>query len=142
MKRRKAGLVGALAGLAAMGGASAQAASHTGAMPPEPMQITSYSDLLRPVPNAVELLRAHDALLRARAGEMQARGMNVQYYEGDDHHHHHHHHQDYYPPPPPDYYPPPPPPPVYYPPPPPPEHHHHHQGGVMIVVPGLGIQLN
>ena len=135
MERKRAGLIGALAGLATMGSANAQAASHAGPMPPEPMQITSYSDLLRPVPNAVELLKAHDALLQERA--RNAKVLPVQYYEGDDHHHHHHHHhQDYYPPP--EYYPPPPPPEYYA----PPEHHHHHQGGVTIVVPGLGLQIN
>jgi hypothetical protein len=111
MEKRTAGLVGALAGLATMGVAHA-------AIKPEPvMQVVSYSDLLKPIPNAEELLKASNA-------ELQARVQQAQYYNEppDYHHHHHHHHNAYYPPPPP---------PDYH-------HHHHHHGGVTIVVPGVG----
>jgi hypothetical protein len=120
MEKKTAGLVGALAGLASMG--VAQAASHP-APPPAPiMQAASYADLLKPIPNAAEVLRK----AQAQPGVEEAQYYNNQpppYYH---HHHHHHHHHAYYPPPPP--------PPYYH-----HHHHHHHQGGVTIVVPGLGI---
>ena len=134
MERKTVGLLGALAGLATMGAAGAQAASHPGGEVPAPLPITSYSDLLRPVPNAVELLKAHDAELLEQARNAPARIVNAQYYEGygDHHHHHHHHHHEYYAPPPP--------PPVYY------HHHHHHHhhhhGGAVILLPGVGIRVN
>ena len=126
MERKTAGLLGALAGLATMGATGAQAASQ---MTPAPLPIASYADLLRPVPNAVELLRAHDAELLEQARNAPARVQNVQYYGNDHNHHHHHHHE---------YYAPPPPPPEYY----HHHHHHHHNGGAVIMLPGLGIQVN
>ncbi len=138
MERKTAGLLGALAGVAALGGTSAQAASR--AVPPaEPMAVSSYADLLQPVPNAVEALRAHNAALMEQTRNAPPMLEQVQW-GGDEHHHHHHHHHDYYapPPPPPVYYyaPPPPPPPVYY------HHHHHHHAGAVIMLPGIGININ
>jgi hypothetical protein len=131
MERKTAGLLGALAGFAAMGGGQALAAGHPGAesgATPEPMQISSYSDLLRPIPNAVELLKAHDAALQERARNAPPAIQQV-----DDHHHHHHH----------EYYYAPPPPPIYY------QqyhhhhhHHHHHHSGAIIVFPGVAIGVN
>jgi hypothetical protein len=122
MERKTAGLLGALAGFAALGSGQALAASHpgadSGAPSPEPMQISSYSDLLRPIPNAVELLKAHDAALQERARNATSAIQLV-----DDHHHHHHEHYA---------------PPRYY------HHHHHHHphSGAIIVVPGIGIGIN
>lgn len=71
----------------------------------------SYADLLAPIPNAVEMLRADNA---AQALRPQARAQLAQDYH---HHHHHHHHHDSFPgailggiiggalaPPPPPYY--------------------------------------
>jgi hypothetical protein len=134
---RKTGLIAALAGVAALGTSAAQAASPT--PPRESMAITSYADLLRPVPNAVEALKANDAVLREQARNAPAEVQQADW-GNDHHHHHHHHHHDYYAPPgyyaPPVYYPPPPPPPpVYYP-------HHHHHSGVVIMVPGIGVRIN
>ena len=81
MERKTAGLLGALAGVAALGGTSAQAASHVAAMPPEPLAVTSYSDLLRPIPNAVEALKAHNAELVERANNAPAGVEQVEWYE-------------------------------------------------------------
>jgi len=130
MEKNTAGLVGVIASLATMG--TAQAA-HPEQTPPQAMQVSSYAELLKPIPNAAELLRASNAQLLQKA---QARVMvhEVQYYNynqgppppppGYYHHHHHHHHHHH----------------AYYPPPPPPDyHHHHHHNGVTIVVPGLGV---
>ena len=84
MERKKAGLLGALAGVAALGGTAAQAASHDAVMPPEPVAVTSYSDLLRPIPNAVEALKVHNAELMERANNAPAGVEQVQWYgEGD-----------------------------------------------------------
>lgn len=135
MERKTAGLLGALAGVAALGAGSAQAASHAAVMPPAPLAVTSYSDLLRPVPNAVEALKAHNAELAEQASKEPVE--QVQWYpEGDgyDHHHHHHHHHHH------DYYAPPPPPPYWY------HHHHHHHhhhhSGAVILLPGIGVEIN
>lgn len=128
MEKTTAGLVGMIASLATMG--TAHAAGHPAQTPAEVMRVSTYAELLRPIPNAPELLRASNTELRQKA---QARPLaqEVQYYnEGPPpgyayHHHHHHHHHHHA------YYPPPPPPPDY--------HHHHHHNGVTIVVPGLGV---
>jgi len=122
MEKKTAGLVGALAGLASMG------AAHAAVQPAAQMlQVSAYSDLLKPIPNASEMLKLSNAELMQKAA--QARVVQAQYYENgppppQDHHHHHHHHQAYYPPPPP--------PPVYH-------HHHHHHNSVTIAVPGVGV---
>ncbi len=73
MERKTAGLLGALAGVAALGGASAQAATHVAAPPPEPLAVTSYADLLRPIPNAVEALKASNAALVEQARNAPAK---------------------------------------------------------------------
>jgi len=120
MEKKTAGLVGVLAGLASLG--TAQAAAHPGHAPAQVMQVSSYADLLKPIPNAAELLKASNAQLA------QPRVEEAQYYSNEPpppppgYHHHHHHHHEYYPPPPPPHH----------------HHHHHHQGGVTIVVPGVG----
>jgi hypothetical protein len=129
MDKNTAGLVGVIAGLAAMG--TAQAATQSGPPNEQAMQVSSYAELLKPIANAAEVLKASNAALLQKA---QARVQEVQYYNqgppppgygyNNGHHHHHHHHHAYYPPPPP--------PPDYH-------HHHHHHNGVTIVVPGLGV---
>lgn len=119
MHTRKAGLIGAIAGMASMG--VAQAALHPSA-PAGLQPASSYAELLRPIPNATEVLKASNAELLAQA---HARVIEVQYNGGDSHHHHsnyappveHHHHHAHYAPPV--------------------EHHHHHQG-TTIVIPGVG----
>ena len=101
-----------LAGLGGVMGALAVAAPGQAATPTldDVMQAESYADLLRPIPNARELLAASDAA-ETRAPEL----MEVQYYH---HHHHHHHHHRYYRP----YYPAYPVARGYY----RPRYHHHH----------------
>jgi len=121
MEKTTAGLIGALAGLATMG--TAQAATQAPASSTDHvMRIASYADLLKPIPNAAEIMRAQQA---------KSPVQTVQYYDDQPppHHHHHHHHHHH-----------------YYPPPPPPHHHHHHhhqhQSGLTVVIPGLGVVRN
>jgi hypothetical protein len=80
MSKMLAGLVGAVTVAAAAGPGHATAAEAA-------MQVNSYADLLKPIPNAVEVLRTLDA---QPAPEPMVQ--DVQYY----HHHHHHHHHAYY----------------------------------------------
>ena len=80
----------ALAGLPAM----AQAAP-TGAAPIP--QASSYAELLEPIPNAVERLKAADAEVTSQQGEI----VQAQYYPpapgpGPGYHHHHHHNRRWY----------------------------------------------
>jgi hypothetical protein len=133
MEKKTAGLLGVLAGIAGMGTAHAAPAAAA----PQVMHVSSYADLLTPIPDAVNVLKLSDAELRARAAAHgRAPLERVQYYNeqgpgyADDRHHHHHHHQYYAPPPPPrDYHH---------------HHHHHHQqsGAIIIPVPGIGIHVN
>ena len=59
MDKKTAGLIGAIAGLATMG--SVQAVAQPVATPQDVLRVSSYSDLLAPISNPVELLRADDA---------------------------------------------------------------------------------
>jgi hypothetical protein len=130
MDKYLAGFIGAVGALATAVPAHEVLAATVG----DAMDANSYGDLLKPIPNAVERLRALDAMeahARMNAGPYDvARVQLVQYH----HHHHHHHHHRYYAPPPvyvapyyqaPYYAPAYPPPyyaaPRYY-----PHHHHHH----------------
>ncbi len=124
MEKKTAGLLGALASFATMG--SAQAANNYEPNAVDALHVSSYAELLTPIPNAVALLKASDALLLKQANERKAAGVQLaQYYnqQNDPHHHHHHHHQEYVPPPPPEHH----------------HHHHHHQQGAVIVIPGIGV---
>src|ERR1700722_3386647 len=98
MDKKIAGLLGAAAAVATVGGA--QASTATAHAPNDLLTSRSYADLLAPIPNATEALIADNARLEAKPSE----GVQLaQYYY---HHHHHHHHHGYY---------------RYY-------HHHHHHG--------------
>ncbi len=137
MEFKTVSLLGALVGATA-GGASAQAASNDSILRPATLAVTSYADLLQPIPNAVEILRAHNAELTRRANSEPGGVERVQWSEGEGeydhhHHHHHHHHHEYYSPP--EYYAPPPP--VWH-----HHHHHHHHSGGVILLPGIGVQIN
>jgi len=122
MDRKIAGLLGAAAAVATVGGA--QASTAPAQAPNDPLAARSYADLLAPIPNATEALIADNARLEAKPPE----GVQLaQYYY--HHHHHHHHHHGYY---------------RYY-----HHHHHHHHGyyryyhhhhhhGAYIGVPGVG----
>jgi hypothetical protein len=124
MEKKTAKLVGALAGLASMG--TAQAAIHSDPSPAQASQVSSYAELLKPIPNALELLKASNAQLLQQKAEARP-GVELAQYNNFappppayHHHHHHHHHHAYYPPPPP-------------------HHHHHHHNGVTVLVPGVGV---
>ncbi|WP_118184642.1 hypothetical protein [Paraburkholderia phosphatilytica] len=151
MERKIAGLLGTLAGLATVGSAvgstDAHAAGNAAATSQEPLAVNSYSDLLQPIPNAVEALKAHNAVLDEQARNALPEMEEVQWNRGREHHHHHHHHHHGYYAPRGEYYYQPPPPPVYYEPRPPAyyyhhhHHHHHHHYNGAVVVPGIGIQF-
>ena len=79
MDKKIAGLLGAAAALATMNGAQAAPTQ-----PPQPTSAGSYRDLLEPIPNAVQLLKADDAVLAERSTQGDVK---LAY-----HHHHHHHH--------------------------------------------------
>ncbi len=131
-------IVGVVAGVTAIGVPTTQATVLASTTSPSSLAVTSYSALLQPVPNAVEVLKASNAELLAQS---RSNKLNVEHIDwpGDQGHHHHHH--EYYAPPSHhhhhhEYYAPPPPPPVYH------HHHHHHHSGAVIVVPSFGIQIN
>jgi hypothetical protein len=83
MGTRTVGLITALATAPALGAVASPGPSTAA---PE---AKSYADLLEPIPNAVERLRAADAAEMARP----ARLIEAQYHH--HHHHHHHHHNSY-----------------------------------------------
>lgn len=95
MDKKIAGLLGAVAGIATI--VSAQAATPSAA----PAAL-SYADLLAPIPDAVEQLKAADAARAQPQNEQVAQYYNGYYgygYTGYNsgygfrrHHHHHHHH--------------------------------------------------
>lgn len=99
MEKKTAGLLGALAGLATMG--SAQAAIHSAPNPSEALRASSYAELIAPIPNAVALLKADDAVRAQRPATDTLNDIQL----AQDHHHHHqqyrqqsqnhHHHQQY-----------------------------------------------
>jgi hypothetical protein len=106
MEKTVAGVVTAAA--AALALSQAQAAP-TGRPATEVLAASSYADLLRPIPDALKVLRANPRLgVPVRAVSYNADGQPAEHHHNDQHHqqaHHHHHGQDE---------------------PPPPHHHHHH----------------
>ena len=95
MDKKLAGLLGAVAGLATIG--SAQAATGPTANASEAMQASSYADLLAPVPNAKEALKADDEVRAQEAAKVELAQYYYYYgappfYSYHHHHHHHHHH--------------------------------------------------
>jgi hypothetical protein len=117
MDKKIAGLLGAAAAVATVGGA--QASTAPAQAPNDPLTARSYADLLTPIPNATEALIADNARLEAKPSE----GVQLAQYHHHHHHHgyhryyhhHHHHHHGYY---------------RHY--------HHHHHHGAYIGVPGVG----
>ena len=82
MDKKIAGLLGAVAALSTMGAAQAAAPASADAM-----QVNSYTDLLTPVPNAMQALVADDAARDSKsAAGVQTAQISVQV----GHHHHHH----------------------------------------------------
>jgi hypothetical protein len=87
MDKKIAGLLGAAAALSTM--ASAQSTP----MHPSLAPASSYKDLLEPIPNALDALKAGEAALTQAAPA--ARLERVQYRHHHHHHQHHHHHAVY-----------------------------------------------
>lgn len=123
MEKKIAGLLGAVAGLAAAG--TAQAAIPEAPPASQALQASSYADLLAPISNPIELLAA-DNVARAQqpAPEPEVQLAQAYYYPpysypyyNYHHHHHHHHHHSYYRRS---------------------HHHHHHHNSAFIGVPGIG----
>ncbi|HZV04629.1 MAG TPA: hypothetical protein VE999_06035 [Gemmataceae bacterium] len=84
MDKKIVGLMGAVTATALTAPQGAQA------MPAQPeniMQISSYAQLLDPIPNAAQVLQAVDS----SASQNPARIQKTQYYYHHHHHHHHHH---------------------------------------------------
>jgi len=81
MDKKIAGLLGAAAALTSMN--AAQAATPAAPNPADTMRVASYAELLGPIPNAVALLIADDAVpVQSPAQRVQLAG-------------HHHHHSNY-----------------------------------------------
>ena len=96
-----------LAGLLGVASVLALPAAHASTAVPQSldaaMQANSYSDLLKPIPNAVELLAASSQV--PAESEADSAIQEVQYWYRHHHHHHHwrrrrwhhhhhHHHKD------------------------------------------------
>lgn len=111
MDKRIAGLLGAAAALTTMTAAQAAITEPAPSTPP-----ASYRDLLEPVPDALNTLKADDARLAQE--RTQANVQLAQYYY---HHHHHHHHHRYYRVAPRGYW-------HHH------HHHHHHHGGFGVYI--------
>ena len=96
MDQKTVGLLGAVAGLAAI--ASAHAANAPAVNPQEALQASTYADLLAPVPNAAALVKADD-LARAHRRKSEGEIQLAEFYIGISpprHHHHHHHHYHFH----------------------------------------------
>jgi hypothetical protein len=111
MDKKIAGLLGAAAALATMSAAQASIAEPTQNTP-----TANYRDLLEPISDAVNALKADDA--RIAAARTQGGEQVAQYYH---HHHHHHHHRWYDRVLPRPYY-------HHH------HHHHHHHGGFGVYI--------
>ena len=95
MDKKIAGLLGAAAALATVGGANAATEVQGTSQNPA----TAYRELLNPVPNAVAALKADDARREAEARNVKTAQVSVQLGHHHHHHgvrirvgHHHHHH--------------------------------------------------
>ena len=109
MEKTILGIVGAVAGLATVGGAQAAtpATQDASGVP----AARSFAELLDPIPNALAALQAAEAADAAAPAQDEADMKVAQVYIGVGHHHHH---RRYY------------------------GHHHHHHRGVVIRVPRRG----
>ena len=92
MDKKIVGVISAVTGMAALGGAAQAATAPT----PDTgnMNARSFAELLDPIPNALATLRATDAATREQATENQTGEVQVAGYRHHHHHryHHHHHH--------------------------------------------------
>jgi hypothetical protein len=87
MDHKIAGLLGAVGALASMGNAEAN-----GPAPTDILKVSSYAELLNPIPNASEKLEAID---RAAAKSNDEKVHLAQFFIEREHHHHHHHNNYY-----------------------------------------------
>jgi hypothetical protein len=85
MDKKIAGLLGAAAALATVGGAIATGMQGNASNP-----AASYRDLLNPVPKALEALKADDARLANKPAD-EVKLAQIGIVVGHHHHHHHHH---------------------------------------------------
>jgi hypothetical protein len=83
MDKKIAGLLGAAAAFATVGAAHATALEGNSVG-----SGLTYRDLLNPVPNALEALKAHDAQRESGQATTEVAQITI----GVGHHHHHHHH--------------------------------------------------
>ena len=103
MDNKVAGIIGAVGAFMAVD--AAHAAAPTPPSVDAVMQVESYADLLKPIPNAVAVLQASDAAasqaeLLGTASDGDATIQTVQFHHHHHHrfygrfyHHHHHHHR-------------------------------------------------
>jgi hypothetical protein len=115
MDKKIASLVGAMGALAASGQVQAAPATHLDVE--AAMQATSYADLLKPIPNAVELWKA-SASMPAPQVETTSDPAIIDVQDHHHHHHHHHHRRHHRR--------------IVV---PLPHHHHHHHHAAVVVVP-------
>jgi hypothetical protein len=87
MDKKMLGVIGGASALALLGGASAMASTPMSA--PELQPARSYTELLDPIPDALNTLIAEDT--RA-ASAPNAGDAPIQVAQMHHHHHHHHHH--------------------------------------------------
>jgi hypothetical protein len=99
MDKNIAGLIGAVSALVAV--VPAQAATGRLATVESTMQASSYADLLKPIPNALAVLKeltATQAESAAGGTDTESPGtiQDAQFIIRLPHHHHHHHHHHHY----------------------------------------------
>jgi hypothetical protein len=92
MHKTMTGLLGAAAALGALGGVQAAPTSD----PFDALKVSSYAELLEPIPDAAAQLKALDEAQSAAPAE---RNIQLAYHHHHHHHHHwrrHHHHHHYW----------------------------------------------
>ncbi|MBV9753222.1 MAG: hypothetical protein JO188_11935 [Hyphomicrobiales bacterium] len=90
MDKKLAFLLGAVATVATAGGA--QAASPAAPSAGAALEARTFGDLLNPIPNAGEVLRALESEARSAPIQEAVSSDGVQVAQYHHHHHHHHHH--------------------------------------------------
>ncbi len=89
MDKTVAGLIGAVAALSA---APSQAASPAPQSIEAAMQAASYADLLKPIPNARQLLDSSQGEAGVQTVQLVVVQPHHHHYHHRRHHYHHHHH--------------------------------------------------
>jgi hypothetical protein len=94
MDKKLVGLLGAVATLATMD--AVHAAPEPAQAPAEVLKASSFDDLLKPIPNAAQVLRAIDERGPVKAADASSNVQVAQFVYPYYHHHHHHHHHHHY----------------------------------------------